>query len=551
MRSFIPKISYLMYEKQPAGRLAVAGLILGLMIGAGALVYMTGGTKLSYLQLFYVPILIAGFWFGPLTGSLLGLAAGLIVGPLMPESVQDNICQAPQTWVFRLGFFIVMGALAGFGSRLTQAYFKVIEQRFLTDSVTQLPNYAGLQKIYNSTESLHNLSGIILVKLKQFQDVELGFGPATTDKVALACKERLLSILGARHTVGRLSPDCFVLCLEKKADPVKLAQYLVEGLDNTYQFNDIPFLIESYFGVVTVPLSDEQPAFDAGLKNALVAANEGIKHNKVISVFNNVQQDLTKRNLFIVHELNQAILQEELLLHYQPLIALADGRVKGVEALARWQHPTLGMVSPAEFIAIAEKTLLINPLIKCLLKQALRQLSQWRMQGYNLLLSVNFSVRNLEDPSVIKALFDYLKHYDIPFDAVQIELTESTLAPNMMHVADVLQSLREKRLKIAIDDFGTGHSSLEYLFDLPIDAIKIDRTFTDALLHNSAAEAIVRSAITMAHELNLEIIAEGIEQEAQLKHLQRLGCDGGQGYYIAKPMPAETFIAWLDARHKG
>ena len=550
MKNLITKISYLMYERKPTSSRVVFGLVLVFIIGAATLVYMTGGTKLSYLQFFYIPILITGFWFGPLRGSVLGMIAGLIVGPLMPESVPDHIYQEPYTWIFRLSFFTIIGALAGFGSQLTQAYFKVIEQRFLTDGVTQLPNYTGLQSLYNSAEALSNLASIILIKLKQFQDVEMVFGPETADKVALACKERLLKIIGPHHTLGRISPDCFTLCLEKGHDPLKLAQYLVEGLDNTYQFNDIPFLIESYFGVVVVPL-DEQLAFNLVLKNALVAANYGIKQNKVISVFNNQQQETSQRNLFIVHELNQAILNEELLLHYQPLLSMAEGKIKGVEALARWQHPTLGMIPPAEFIEIAEKTLLINPLTKCLLKQALWQLSQWRTQGYDLLMSLNFSMKNLEDPSVIKALLGYIKEYNIPPETVQIEITESAIAPNMVHAADILQALREKRIKIAIDDFGTGHSSLKYLFDLPVDALKIDRTFVEAIMHNSAAEAIVRSAIAMGHELQLEVIAEGIEQEAQLTHLQKLGCDGGQGYFIAKPMPGDRLIPWLEERHKG
>jgi EAL domain-containing protein (putative c-di-GMP-specific phosphodiesterase class I) len=226
------------------------------------------------------------------------------------------------------------------------------------------------------------------------------------------------------------------------------------------------------------------------------------------------------------------------------------GHVMGMEALARWSHPQMGMISPLVFTSIAEKTLLINPYTSWLIRRSLSQLAKWRDAGCAVTLCLNFSMKNFQDPALLDEFFKLMKEYDLPPELLEIEITESALSADIAAVADVLRSLQDRRVRLAIDDFGTGLSSLNYLFELPVDVLKIDKIFVQSMIDNSAAEAIVRSAVTLGHELNLKVIAEGVETEEQLILLKKIGCDMGQGYYFARPMPEELATAWLESKHQ-
>lgn len=547
MKSIFSKLGSYFYEPKLYVKLIVFGIIITLCLLVGDVVYLTGGTKLSYLHFLYIPIIIGGFWFGPAAGVLIGIFAGFIVGPFMPESVTQHAPQNIETWAFRLVFFMIIGMLSGFASRLARDYLHVVEQKYLKDHETELPNYKGLEKLYKTENPSKKLSGLIVIKLKQINEVEKAFGPSTLTDVALTTKARLCDILSEDEVIGRLSNDSFVVCTHKEKDPLKLAYYLKQNLQTTYKFNAIPFLIEAYFGVVSLENGPVE-SFEDLLKRGVLAASLGLESHKEITLYNEKINDTSERNIYILHELNHAIEQDFLTLNYQPVISLQTNEVIGVEALARWNHPDLGTISPLEFIGIAEKTLLINPYTKWLLKKSFTDLAAWRDKGLELMLSLNFSMKNFEDQTVLKEIFIHLEKYNIPPTSVVIEVTESAIAANISRTADILHMLRERGLKIAIDDFGTGHSSLKYLFELPLDILKIDNSFTEAMLSNSAAEAIIRSAIVMGHELNLKVVAEGIRETAHIQHLKKLSCDYGQGYFISYPMTFDLMTEWLEAR---
>ena len=247
-------------------------------------------------------------------------------------------------------------------------------------------------------------------------------------------------------------------------------------------------------------------------------------------------------------DLRKAIEREEFLVYYQPIVSLIKGTLVGFEALARWQHPTRDIVSPAEFIPVSEETGLIVPLGKWLLKEACQQLRFWQSQYpeySSLKVSVNLSGKQLKEPFLINTIDEVLEETGLEGQFLKLEITESLLMNNFELVTNTLLSLRKRKIQLSIDDFGTGYSSLSYLHRFPINTIKIDRSFVEEI-QSERDNSIIKTIVTLAHMLNMDVIAEGIETPFQMNQLKRLKCEHGQGYFFAKPLnkkEAEKFIA--------
>lgn len=510
-------------------------------------IYVSGGTFQPYVHLLYIPLIVAGFWLGILAGFSLALIAGLALGPFMPLVVEQNIMQTTESWVIRTFFYCLITILTGMGAYVTRAYLKDLKKRYLIDYDTKSLNYRGLENRYRNNEFAKKLTGAIAIRLRQGREVEKAFGNETLNYVMRETKSRLKELSKQEIVIARISQDTFMICLEDDRDLLDFAMSVLHHMDKRFRFNNIPFLIEIYQGI-TLYRPELKDAFKQMVKHAVIAADYALENRIDIHEYDHETKDTSDRNIFLMHELSQAIQEDTLTLNYQPQICFQSGDVVGVEALARWNHPELGMISPLEFTGIAEQTQLINPYTKWLLKKGMGHFKVWRDKGFKITLSLNFSMKNFEDPSVVQEIYDFLREFDLPPQAIQIEVTETAIARNIKKASDILHSLHESGIKIAIDDFGTGQSSLKYLFELPVDIIKIDQTFTKNMLENSAADAIVRSAITMGHEMNLQVVSEGVETQEQYDHLKNLGCDYGQGYFIARPMPMEMAESWLETR---
>jgi len=237
----------------------------------------------------------------------------------------------------------------------------------------------------------------------------------------------------------------------------------------------------------------------------------------------------------------------EFILHYQPKIDLHSRRITGVEALVRWQHPEHGLLAPMSFVPLIEQTALVGPLTLHVIDKALMQMVAWRRRGIDLRMSVNLSARNLIDPELPGQIAALLGLHAIPADRLTVEVTESAAVVDRDRAVAGLEALRASGVAVSIDDFGTGNASIEYLATLPASEIKIDRSFITDILEDRRAEAIVRSTIDLARNLELSVVAEGIETEAVMDHLTTLGCDVGQGYFISRPLPAEELTGQLSA----
>ncbi|AIL12352.1 hypothetical protein IM40_00575 [Candidatus Paracaedimonas acanthamoebae] len=526
-------------------KLIALTLIFGLLMGSNLLVYTMGGTKLAYVHGFYIPIIISGIIFSVPGGLITAFFASLLSGPIMPFDVALEIAQPSQSWMLRSLFFFLVGGLSGIGAKIVKAYLQDLENRLITDSVTQLLNSRGLIEEWH-----HNFipkqginPSLVILRIHELSSIEAILNPDEMDQLFNDVARVLKNVAKDLGVIATLEAGTFALLLHESKKVKEIIAKCRHELGNVFTINDIPVFVNIFYGIAKIHNMKE--SIIAFLHRGRIAADKAIRNNFEIASFEVEDETQLLRNAKIIHDLSTAISSTELELFYQPQIKLETGRVEKLEALVRWQHPELGMISPSEFIPLAEGTLLINPFTKWLLEQTLCQLAFWLEKGLDLRLSINFSMKNFHDSTIFDLIHKTLQKYKIPAQKLEIEVTETAFSANLQQVADVLHTVREMGVLVAIDDFGTGQASLHYLLKLPIDVIKIDQVFTRNMLKNSGAEAIVRSAILLGHELNLEVVAEGVQSEVELRKLKDLKCDYGQGFYLAEPMSANLVSPWL------
>lgn len=308
--------------------------------------------------------------------------------------------------------------------------------------------------------------------------------------------------------------------------------------------NGQEIVVTCSIGITFFPLDGSEP--DMLLKNAEVAMHYAKSAGKdCYQLFSESMSWQSTRRLKLEADMRQAVENQEFSLHYQPKVKIADGRVSGVEALIRWDHPEQGFVSPGEFIPVAEETGQILQIGKWVLETACKQAKAWADQGTPLCISVNVSMLQLRDYEFCELVSSMLQKYQLESSLIQLELVESMLMDSMDDNSQKMQILRDLGVTIAIDDFGTGYSSMAYLSQLPLDVLKIDKSFIDLLLDDENPVAIVEATIALAHALELKVVAEGVEQEVQVKMLSDLGCDEIQGYYYSRPLNVDDFDLWI------
>ena len=348
------------------------------------------------------------------------------------------------------------------------------------------------------------------------------------------------------EVVARMRGDEFAVLLPggDVAHAMRAARELIGVLAPPFEVGDLHLDITATVGIALYP----QHGADAVrlVRHADLAMHQGKETGTHYTVYAPNSDEESPRRLALASELRQAIDKDELVLHYQPKVDLGSGQVCGAEALVRWLHPREGLIPPDSFIPLAEHTGLIKPMTDWVLAAALRQLSVWRQAGPHLPIAVNLSVRNLRDPDLIERVAGLLRAWSIDPGKLEVEITESAMMDDPKRALEALVRLRDLGIRLFIDDFGTGHSSLAYLKRLPVDAVKIDKSFVSDMLSSTDSEAIVRSTITLAHDIGLKVVAEGIEDQATWERLVALGCDTGQGYFISKPLECPQFEMWLN-----
>ena len=425
------------------------------------------------------------------------------------------------------------------------------------DALTRLPNRVSLQSRLDQATASARRAGrelaVLFIDLDRFKNINDTLGHAAGDELLVAVAQRLKAIVRDNDIVARLGGDEFVVVLTDLSTPGAVSasvvvRKIVEELGRPYQVLGHAVHSTPSVGIAVFPHDGADGALL--MKNADAAmyhAKSAGRNNS--QFFAQPMNDAAVERLALENGLRRALAREEFELHYQPQIDVATNEVVGVEALARWRHPELGLVPPSKFIALAEETGLIVPLGAWVLGEALRQLAEWRRCGMTrLTVSVNISAHQLVVAEFVHTVVGKLAQHGLPASALTLEVTESVAMQRPEQTIALLQNLRQLGVELAIDDFGTGYSSLSYLKQLPLTSLKLDRSFVSDIEHDVNDAAICAATISLAHNLGLEVVAEGVETAAQLNFLRSLGCDGVQGYFFSKPLPAPQCAAFIESR---
>jgi len=427
-----------------------------------------------------------------------------------------------------------------------------IEYLAFYDSLTGLANRALLNdRIGNAiafAERLKVSVAVLMLDLDRFKNINDTFGHDQGDKLLQIVGVRLRDAGRETDTVARLGGDEFVILLVNPGGPedvAAVAKRIVNSIAEPILLDGITLQVEASVGVAMYPADGPDAA--SLMKNADTAMYEVKASGKnTYRFFSASMTDRTEKRLHLEMHLRRAIEMNELELHYQPKICLRTGTPVGVEALVRWRHPERGLIPPVEFIPLAEETGLIEPLGEWVLEEACRQLCVWRMSGTGLpSIAVNVSALQFRGGILSDHIRKLLERYGLPGSVLEVELTESALMDDPDHAIEIMQSLRTAGVRIAVDDFGTGYSSLSYLSRLPIDTLKIDRSFVMAADHSANGRVVCDTIIGLGRNLQLQVVAEGIETPEQLAYLRRQGCYAGQGYHFCRPVPEGELIRWL------
>jgi diguanylate cyclase (GGDEF)-like protein/PAS domain S-box-containing protein len=392
---------------------------------------------------------------------------------------------------------------------------------------------------------------LLLLDLDHFKDINDAFGHDQGDLLLQEVARRVRGTLPATDLVARLGGDEFAVLLPGVgADgALRVMHTITTALAAPIAIGSYPFHVVTSAGIVVCP--DHGQDAQTLLRRAEVAMYAAKRAGDRYRLYSPEQDRSMPTRLALIEELRQAIARDQLVLFYQPIVDMTTQRIECVEALVRWHHPERGLVPPDSFIPLAEQTGLIKPLTQWVLQTALRQLHVWRERGLVLDMSVNLSMTNLHDPELAETIERALARNAIPPTVLRLELTETAIIADIGRAETALRRLSAAGVRIAIDDYGTGYSSLAYLKRLPIEAIKIDKSFVQRMLDDEADAAIVASTIGLGHTLGLRVVAEGVEREEMLTTLVNLHCDAVQGYYLGRPLPAQELEQWLATRVSG
>jgi diguanylate cyclase (GGDEF)-like protein len=419
------------------------------------------------------------------------------------------------------------------------------------DPLTSLPNRSlfrdrAHQAILASARHGHN-TALLLIDLDRFKEINDTLGHQAGDLLLREVGPRLHRVLRESDTVARFGGDEFGILLTHVSGPgaaEEVARAVHRALEEPFALQGLTLDVEASIGIALHPLHASD--FEELMQRADVAMYRAKAKRSGYEVYVPSEDESDATKLKLASELRQAPHRNELVMHYQPKADLRTGRIVGAEALMRWRHPRHGVMMPDRFIPLAERSGLIRSLTLFAARTALTQARTWREAGIELTVSVNLSTRDLIDVSLPDEIGELLEETRVPAHLLELEITESVIMADPMRARGVLTRLRDMGVKVAIDDFGSGFSSLGYLKNLPLNDLKIDKSFVINMMEDSADAVIVQSTIELAHNLGLTAIAEGVESDQAWRRLRALGCDVAQGWLIGRPLPAADFANWLN-----
>jgi diguanylate cyclase (GGDEF)-like protein len=557
-------------RRRPADRIIFNVAQLGLSwVAAGLVLDAVGGTGLESgedLKAADLPaIALAAVVFFIVNPTLVRTAEALLENSSIAEHLRGDlvfrawsagtlfalgppVAVIATNWLYLVPLLILPMAAVHRASRQASE----MEHLALHDTLTGLPNRALL--LQTAARALENVSdeqetALLVVDIDRFRDVNDTLGRAQGDAVLREVGARLTRSVRATDLVARVESDRFGVLLPglaRSRDAMQAAEKVLAALSRQLEVAGATLSVDATIGIACAP--EHAQNAELLLQRAEAAMYRAKRAQSRCEFYSPDIEDEAPRRLILVTALKRAIDVRSITMHYQPKIALEHRRVIGVEALARWTDPVVGPVLPTTFVPLAERTGLAEPLTELALELAVTDCRRWQDEGHFTPVAVNVPARVLLDPSFPDMVESKRVAMNLDQGALEIEITESTLMGDHDQARAALTRLREIGVRTSIDDFGTGYSSLSYLRELPVHALKIDRSFITNLMDDPELEAIVRSIIELARNLRLETVAEGVEDERLCEQLIRLGCDYAQGFALARPMPADAMGRWLHAR---
>jgi len=415
----------------------------------------------------------------------------------------------------------------------------------LHDPLTGLPNRALAMERLGSAISAQRPVVLLYLGIENYRVINEGFGPQGVEEMLREASRCLSMCLLASDTAARIAGSEFLLLLENTEidRAVARADRLYALLTEPQRIGNDEVRHEVSIGIAAYPADGQQ--VEELISRAAIARHDAASLPGHLQIYQQDRDLAHQRQITLIRDLRRAVVEGELFLCYQPKLDLIHGHVRQAEALLRWQHPTLGQVSPAEFIPLAERTGSMRSMTLWVIEEAIRQIAEWAGRGLHIQLSVNISVDDLADDDLAIRVTALLMQYGVAAQQLTFEITESAIMHNPQQALSVLEQLRSCGISLSVDDFGTGYSSLAQLQRLPVQELKIDQSFIRNLDSASGDGVIVRSTIEMSHNLGLKVVAEGVEFEPSLKLLRQWKCDTAQGHLISKPLNAMAFEMWM------
>lgn len=427
------------------------------------------------------------------------------------------------------------------------------EHLALHDGLTDLPNRTlfsdRIEQAILSAERENTMLGVLIIDVDRFKEVNDTLGHRSGDGLLQQISTRIQATVRESDTVARLGGDEFGVLLPKVVDrraASSVAEKVRKELERSFMVKGLILDIEASMGIAMYP--EHGADAETLIQHADVAMYAAKDEHSHFEFYTVKHDQYSPSRLALLGELRRGLQEGELILHYQPKADVHSAEIKGVEALVRWQHPTRNLLMPLEFVPLAEHTGLMRPLTLYVLDEALRQCDAWRQKGLRLRMAVNLSVRNLQDEEFPEDVARLLGKWGIPARWLELEITESAFMTDPTRAMAILDRLSFMGVRLSLDDFGTGHSSLSYLQRMPVNEVKIDRSFVMNMATDENDATIVRATIDLGRNLGLQTVAEGVETPEIWNQLDSLGCDMAQGYYLSRPVPPGELYVWMEAR---
>lgn len=512
-------------------------LIILLQFYIAELVILFGGVKNSFPYIMILTIITGSFVFGPIGGIILGMTGGLFLGPLTPMNSELLIMQNLSNWVFRMVFYMFIGGYSGASMKYLLDIINKLSTVSLYDKKTNLPNKQYFENIV--LEDYPRDAYFANLKFENYEKTEETFGKNYADDLIKNFAIDLADVYNKKNlnTVFYFGDGRFGIIFldsEVKSNFKSISKIIYKKI----KVKEIEYFPNIFIGVAKLEGSN----IDI-IQNSEIARRFAKKTLNQYEIYSEKMKMESHKNFGLLCEIPRAINNKEFYVLYHPKIELYSGRVEGVEALIRWNHPERGMIPPDDFIPHIEQTAMIGVVTEWVLKTALKDLKKMQLQGIDINVSVNIPLNILQYPKIVKIIRGYDEKL-FPLDKLEFEILERESADNFKNISIIMATLKSFGIKFSLDDFGTGYSTLSSIQNLPLDIIKIDRTFVKDIDTNNENKEIVCSSINIGRALGKKIVAEGVESKEELEILKEMGCDYAQGYYFTKPLTYNDFLGW-------